>query len=64
MRHQRGSDVEEIALLVCDQYAIQGDLFSEAVLGERAVPTQIEDAVANMRVIEAVVASARQSTWV
>jgi predicted dehydrogenase len=64
MRHQRGGRVEEIALDVCDQYTIQGDLFARAVLDQRAVPTPIEDAVANMRVVEALLASARAGTWI
>ncbi len=64
MRHQRGERIEEIALEVCDQYTIQGDLFSRAVLEDGPVPTPIEDAVANMRVIEAVYASAKSGAWV
>jgi len=64
MWHQTRSGVEEIALEVCDQYAIQGDLFSQAILNEAEVPTPLEDAVANMRVIEAVFQSARDGTWV
>ncbi len=46
-------EIEEIALPVCNQYTIQGDAFSRAVLDDTPVPTPIEDAVANMRVIEA-----------
>jgi predicted dehydrogenase len=53
MWHQQGSEIEEIVLEVCDQYTIQGDLFSRAVLEEIQVPTPLEDAVANMRVLEA-----------
>jgi predicted dehydrogenase len=64
MWHQRGSEVEEIVLEVCDQYTIQGDLFSEAVLNDTPVPTPLEDAVANMQVIEALVASATSGVWV
>ena len=41
-----------------------GDAFSQAVLNNTAVPTPIEDAVANMKVIEAVVQSAKTATWV
>src|SRR4029078_7451912 len=55
MRHQRGNETEKIALPVCDQYTIQGELFSKAILEGTPVPTPIEDSVANMRVIEAVV---------
>ena len=39
---------------VCDQYTIQGDLFSMAVKGQGDVPTPLEDSLANMRVIERV----------
>jgi predicted dehydrogenase len=62
--HQRGSEILEIAFDVCDQYTIQGDLFSRAVLNDTSVPTPPEDAVANMKVIEAVVQSAESGTWV
>jgi len=48
----------------CDQYTIQGDLFSQAVLDDTPVPTPLEDAVANMKVIEAVVESAKREMWV
>lgn len=64
MWHQRGDEVEEILLPVVDQYTIQGDLFSKAVLEDTEVPTPIEDAVANMKVIEAIVESARTGRWV
>ncbi len=63
MRHEHGSRVEEIAIPLCDQYTIQGDLFSEAIRYDRPVPTPIEDAVANMRVIEAIVASGKTGQW-
>jgi predicted dehydrogenase len=64
MRHQRGAAVEEIELATCNQYTIQGDLFARAVLEDRDVPTPIADAVANMRVLEALVKSARTGGWV
>jgi len=64
MWHQRGSEIEEIVLDVCDQYTIQGDLFSLAVLNDTQVPTPLEDAVGNMEAIEALARSARAGTWV
>jgi predicted dehydrogenase len=63
MWHQSGDDVEEILLEICDQYTIQGDLFSQAILNNTAVPTPIEDAVANMKVIEALIKSAEKGSW-
>ncbi len=62
--YQRGPKIEEIVLDACDQYTIQGDLFSLAVLNDTEVPTPLEDAVANMKVIQAVVQSAESGAWV
>jgi predicted dehydrogenase len=64
MWHQRGDEIEEIVLDTVDQYAIQGDLFSLAVLNDTEVPTPLEDAVANMKVIEAIVRSGETGRWV
>ena len=64
MWHQRGNAIEEIVLDTCNQYTIQGDLFALAILNDTPVPTPLTDAVANMRVIEALVASGKQSAWV
>ena len=50
--HQQGEAVAEITFDICDQYTIQGDLFTRAILDDTPVPTPITDAVANMRVIE------------
>ena len=61
--HQRGAKIEEHVLEICNQYGIQGDLFSLAVLENREVPTPLEDAVGNMRVIEAVLKSAKSGAW-
>jgi predicted dehydrogenase len=61
--HQFDNEVQEITFEVCDQYAIQGDLFSLAVLNDTPVPTPIGDAVANMQVIEAIVRSGRTGRW-
>jgi predicted dehydrogenase len=62
--HQRGTRIEEIVLDIVDQYTIQGDLFSRAVLDDKPVPTPLGDAVANMKVIEAVVCSSEMWAWV
>ncbi len=64
MWHTYAGRTEEIVFPVCDQYTIQGDLFSLAVMNDTPVPTPITDAVANMRVIDAIVASNAQGAWV
>lgn len=55
---------EEKVFDVCDQYTIQGDLFCRAIMEDTPVPTPLSDAVANMKVIEAVAQSARSGQWV
>ena len=62
--HQRGERSDEISFEACDQYAIEADAFSQAILDDAPVPTPLDDAVANMRVIDAVFASARAGAWV
>lgn len=59
-----GSESHEVTFDVCDQYTIQGELFSKAVLEDGPVPTPIEDAVANMCVIESMFESAKSGTWI
>src|SRR6202142_3395689 len=49
---------------VCDQYAIQGDLFSKAIRGHGDVPTPLEDSIRNMAVLDAIFQSERESGWV
>ena len=51
-------DDETIEIPVCDQYEIQGTLFSEAIRENREQPIPLEDAVNNMAVIDAVFRSA------
>ena len=48
---------------VCDQYTLQGDAFSRAVLEGGEVPVPLEDAIGNMAVIEAVFRSAASGRW-
>jgi predicted dehydrogenase len=58
-----GGSVEEIQIDSCDQYALQTDAFARSILDNAPVPTPIADAVANMRVIDRVLASAAQGSW-
>ncbi len=56
-----GARVEEFP--VCNQYALQGDAFSRAVLGQAPLEFPVEDAIANMRVIDALFRSAEFGSW-
>ncbi len=59
-----GSGVRTEEFEICDQYTIQGDLFSLAIQGSGEVPTPLEDSIRNMAVIEAIFASAENGGWV
>jgi predicted dehydrogenase len=59
-----GGGVETIQIPICDQYTIQGDLFSRAIRAGGPAPYPLEDTIANMRVIEAVTQSAERGGWI
>ena len=58
-----GASVEIIDFPVCDQYEIQGTLFSRAIREDREQEIPLEDAISNMAVIDAVFQSARTGKW-
>ncbi len=58
-----GRGVETIEIPTCDQYTLQGDLFSRAILEKTDVPYPLEMSVMNMAVIEAVFRSAESGCW-
>ena len=58
-----GTTIETETFETCDQYTIQGDLFSQAILEESDTPIPLENSVANMQVIEAVFRSAKTGRW-
>lgn len=47
----------------CHQYQIEADLFSKAVLDGTPLPTPPNDAIANMRVLDALFRSEKSQTW-
>lgn len=51
-------------LPACDQYTLQGDAFSRAVRGETALPYGLDDALCNMRILDALFSSERAGTWI
>src|ERR1700733_7218771 len=58
-----GSGLTTETFPVCDQYTLQGDAFSKAVLENTEVPAPLEDAIKNMAVIEAIFHSAKSGNW-
>lgn len=59
-----GGDRVTEEFTVCDQYTLQGDEFSKAILEDREVPVPLEEAIRNMKVIEAIFRSAETGAWV
>jgi predicted dehydrogenase len=58
-----GSGITTETFPTCDQYTLQGDAFSKAVLEGGEVPVPVEDSIRNMAVIEAVFRSASSGQW-
>jgi predicted dehydrogenase len=58
-----GAGVVTETLPACDQYQLQGEAFSRAVRGEIALPYGVDDAIANMRAIDALFRSERTGQW-
>jgi len=56
-------DSETIEFPICDQYEIQGSLFSQALRENREQPIPLEDAIRNMKVIDAMFRSASTGGW-
>jgi len=61
--HRTASETKEILIEAHDQYTIQGDLFSQAIINDTPAPTPLADAVANMKVIDAVFESHKTGRW-
>ena len=54
---------EEIVFDPVDQYTLQGDVFSKSVIDDAPVPTDLEDSVNNLKVIEAIFRSSVRNAW-
>jgi len=58
-----GSGIKVEEFPIADQYTMQGDAFSRAVLEGGEVPVPLEEAIANMAVIEAIFRSGETGHW-
>ncbi|HET6440564.1 MAG TPA: Gfo/Idh/MocA family oxidoreductase [Anaeromyxobacter sp.] len=58
-----GSGISVETLPPCDQYTLEGDAFSRAVRGEIALPYGVDDALVNMRTLDAIFRSERSGQW-
>lgn len=58
-----GSTIKTEVIPACDQYTLEGEAFSRAIRGEIALPYGLDDAMANMRVIDALFKSELTGTF-
>ena len=58
-----GSLARREILPACDQYTEQAEAFALAVLGEKPLPWGIEDAIASMKVLDAIFSSEKTNAW-
>lgn len=58
-----GAGIVVETLPASDQYQLQGEVFSRAVRGEIPLPYGVEDAIANMHVVDALFRSERSRCW-
>ncbi len=58
-----GGGISHIDIDTCNQYTIQGDLFSKAILDDTPAPSPLEDAVRNMACIDAIFRSSETGRW-
>jgi predicted dehydrogenase len=58
-----GVTAEALTIEPCNQYTIQADRFARAILDDTEVALPLEDSVNNMRVLDALVRSARSGGW-
>jgi predicted dehydrogenase len=58
-----GSGIKVEEFPTADQYTMQGDAFSRAILEDGEVPVPLEEAIANMAVIEAIFRSGETGQW-
>lgn len=55
---------EEIVQIPSDHYRNMADAFAQSVFAKDEVPTPLSDALANMKIIDAIFASAKDNQWI
>jgi predicted dehydrogenase len=58
-----GGGISTVTVPTCNQFTIQGDLFSKAIREGGDVPVPLEDSLKNMAVIDALFRSAESGKW-
>jgi predicted dehydrogenase len=58
------AEPQVVEINICNQYTLQAEAFAQAVFEDKPVPFGLDDAVANMRVLDALQNSAQSDTWI
>ena len=58
-----GAGIRGETIPASDQFTLQGEAFARAIRGEMALPYGVEDAICNMRVIDALFRSEKSGRW-
>ena len=58
-----GASAKAVAIRPADQYRLQGEAFSRAVRGLEPLACGVEDAIRQMRVLDALFRSAKSGRW-
>jgi len=58
-----GARAETIECSTCDQYLIEAEAFSRAVIDGTDVPLPLEDSIANLRVMDAITRAGQSNQW-
>ncbi len=58
-----GRGIEILEFPPCDQYRVQGDLFSQSIRENKEPPIALEESIKNMAVIDAIFRSAKSNQW-
>lgn len=68
LRQDRGNilqdDITTHSFTAVNQYTLQGDAFSAAILNDSEVPSSFEDALGNTRVLKAIFTAAKERKWI
>ncbi len=58
-----GAGIHVLEFQPCDQYTVQGDLFSRSIREGKEPPIPLEESIRNMAVIEAIFRSGKSGLW-
>jgi len=62
--HKRDNEQQSYEIAPSDHYRDMGDAFALSIINNTPVPTSLSDAMANMKIIDALFKSAEEARWI